>query len=282
MGLIASVRKKARPMARFGCFSIGTVYVLVGVLALLALSGILIEAADEERMVYVMLGIPGGALLIWSIVAGMFAYLLWRLAEAVTDPYEFGSDWKGLAHRTGIALTGLSYGFVAVGAARIARGPGGNGEQSEEQQQLMVSHILGWPAGPWIVGAAGVAVAIVALAQFVVLIRRAYLLEIDVDALSRTLRRAVHVLAWAGYSARAVILAVLGYFLVRGAYRTDAELVGDTDTAFDFIGGGLVGDSAFFLVAIGTIAYGAYMYMCGAFYKFETTSGAAQTSSSSS
>jgi hypothetical protein len=146
----------------------------------------------------------------------------------------------------------------------------------------MVSHILGWPAGPWIIGATGLAIGIVAVAQFVVLIRRAYLLEIDVDALSRTLRRAVHVLAWAGYSARAVILGVLGFFLVRGAYRADAELVGDTDTAFDFIGGGLVGDSAFFLVAIGTIAYGAYMFVCGAFYRFEATSGAAQISSSRS
>jgi len=32
--------------------AIGTVYVLVGALALLALSGLLIEAADEERAAF--------------------------------------------------------------------------------------------------------------------------------------------------------------------------------------------------------------------------------------
>lgn len=268
MGLLDSVRKKARPLARFGCFSIGTVYVLVGGLALLALSGILIEAADEERMIYLLLAMPGGAWVIWTIVAGMLAYLLWRLAEAIADPYALGSDWKGLAYRTGVALTGLSYGFVAFAAARIARGTGGNGEQSEEQQQLFVSQILAWPAGPWLVGAAGLAVAAVGLGQFVLLIRRGYTVEIDMER-SRTLRTLVHLLAWPGYSARGVILAVLGYFLVLGAYRSDPELVGDTDTAFDFIGGGLIGDTAFFLVAVGTIAYGTYMYLCGTYYKFE-------------
>jgi hypothetical protein len=49
MARVGSLRNAARLLARIGCVAIGTVYVLVGVLALLALSGRLIEAADEER-----------------------------------------------------------------------------------------------------------------------------------------------------------------------------------------------------------------------------------------
>lgn len=45
--------------------------------------------------------------------------------------------------------------------------------------------------------------------------------------------------------------------------------MGDTDTAFDFIGGGVVGDSAFFVVALGTIAYGLFMLANARYYQFE-------------
>jgi hypothetical protein len=79
----------------------------------------------------------------------------------------------------------------------------------------------------------------------------------------------LHGLAWYGYAARGVILCVLGYFLLTAGMTHDAAAAGDTDTAFDFIGGGLVGDSAFFLVALGTVAYGVFMYCCAAYYRFD-------------
>ena len=80
------LRRKARPLARVGCLSIGTVYVLVGTLALLALSGVLIEAADEDRLFDLLRGLPGGTLLIWLIVFGLSGYVIWRVAEALADP----------------------------------------------------------------------------------------------------------------------------------------------------------------------------------------------------
>ncbi len=77
-------------------------------------------------------------------------------------------------------------------------------------------------------------------------------------------------LSAAGYSARGVILCVLAWFLLDGAIRSDPKAVGDTDTAFDFIGGGIVGDSAFAVVALGTIAYGIFMYVNAWHYKFDS------------
>jgi hypothetical protein len=270
--MLRKLKRGARPLARFGCFSIGTVYVLVGLLALLALSGIFTGSADEDRMVHVLMRVPGGVVLIWGIVAGLAGWVLWRTAEALTDPYEFGSDWKGLACRAGVALSGLAYGLLAFSAGRIAHGGPGtsqNGEEAEEQQQLLVGQVLEWPFGAWLIGVVAVGIAGVAIGQFVLLARRGYLMEVDVDALPRGGRRTLDLLAWTGYSARAVILAVLAYFLMSAAYTANPEEAGDTDTAFDFIGGGWIGDTAFAIVAIGTIAYGLYMYLCGAFYRFE-------------
>ncbi len=261
----------ARPLARIGCLSIGTVYVLVGTLALLALSGRLIEAADEERVVQLLMGIPGGPAVIWAIVVGAAAYVVWRVIEAVSDPYGFGADWRGLARRAGVASSAIGYALIAFTTARIAIGTGGGGrDAAEEQQQFVVARVLAWPGGELLVGIAGVVLAVVGIAQFVLVARRGYATEIQIEPQSEFGERMTHFLAWYGYSARGVILCVLAWFFLDGAISSDARAVGDTDTAFDFIGGGVVGDSAFAVVAVGTIAYGIFMYMNAWNYKFDS------------
>jgi hypothetical protein len=269
MGMIKSLRKAARPVARVGCVSIGTVYALVGVLALLALSGVFTGSADEDRMVHVLKGVPGGQIVIWAIVLGLLGYVGWRLLEVIADPYEFGSHGRGLAIRIGVGLSALAYGVLAFSAAQIAVTGSANGEDAEVQQQMLVGRVLEWPGGMWWVGGAGILLAAAAVLQLGLIARRSYTIELCLDDMSGTTRTLTHVLAWAGYAARSVILGVLGYFLIRAAYRHDPEEVGDTDTAFDFIGGGVIGDSAFFLVALGTVGYGMFMYLNAVYYRFE-------------
>jgi hypothetical protein len=273
MSLASRLRKHTRPIARWGCVAIGTVYVLVGVVALLALSGVFTDHADENRIVRVVMEWPGGTVLIWTIIAGLVGYVIWRVIEVFADPYEFGSHLRGLAIRTGVGLSGLAYGIVAFSAARIALGAPGTTETSEQEQQRMVAEILAWPGGPWWVGLAGAVLWIFAVLQIVLIVRRSYTIEIDLDKRSPAVRRVIHTLAWAGYSARGVILGVIGYFLVKAAATLNPEEVGDTDTAFDFIGGGIVGDSAFFLVAVATVGYGVFMYLNAAFYRFRKAPG---------
>jgi hypothetical protein len=268
MSLAARLRKHTRPIARWGCVAIGTVYVLVGSVALLALAGVFTDHADENRIIRVVMEWPGGSLLIWTIIAGLLGYVIWRVIEVFVDPYEFGSDARGLATRIGIGLSGMAYGIVAFSAARIALGAPGTNESSEQEQQRLVAEILAWPGGPWWVGLAGGVLGVFAVVQIVLIVRRSYTLEINMDDRSPAMRRLIHGLAAAGYAARSVILAVLGYFLVKAATTRNPEEVGDTDTAFDFIGGGVVGDSAFFVVAVATVGYGIFMYLCAAFYRF--------------
>lgn len=267
--MLDSLRRRARPLARYGCASIGTVYVLVGTLALLALAGILTGQADEDRMIYVVLDVPGGALLVWAIIVGLLGYVLWRTVEALTDPHELGSDIVGVGKRLGIAVSATTYGLLALSAARIALGGGsGRGDASEQAQEQLVARVFEWPGGVWLVGLAGVIVVSVAVGQVVIASRRGYARWIRLERCAAGMRRVIRTVAWYGYSARAAILAVLGYFLLQAAAQHDPSAVGDTDTAFDFIGGGVVGDSAFFVVALGTVAYGVFMYLNAAYYQF--------------
>ncbi|MDQ3365939.1 MAG: DUF1206 domain-containing protein [Myxococcota bacterium] len=269
MSLLEQIRKHARPIARWGCVAIGTVYLLVGSLALVALSGRFTGHADEQRIIRVVLEWPGGFLIIWAIVVGLAGYALWRIVEVFADPYEYGTAATGILKRLGVGLTGLGYGLVAYSAGAIALGPRGTSESSEQQQQSLVADVLAWPGGAWWVGAAGVIVIGFGGVQYWMIAKRSYAVEIDLKRRSRAVRVVIHVLAWAGYAARGIILGVLGYFLVRSAVTHDPTAVGDTDTAFDFIGGGVAGDTAFFFVALATAGYGIFMYLSAAFYRFE-------------
>jgi hypothetical protein len=267
--------RRLRVLARFGCVAIGTVYVLIGGVALLALSGRMIEHADEDRIIYVLMGLPGGPVVVWTIIAGAGAYVVWRGIELVDDPYEFGRDWKGILKRACVGLSALGYGLLAFSAARIAYGfSGGVRDAAERDQQLLIAHALLWPAGGLLVGIAGLALTVIGVMQFALVLRRSYAVEIAIEPRSDRVEAILHGLAWYGYSARGVILCVLGYFLMKAAVTGNAGAAGDTDTAFDFIGGGVIGDSAFFIVALGTVAYGIFMYCCAVYYQFEAAAPA--------
>jgi hypothetical protein len=59
---------------------------------------------------------------------------------------------------------------------------------------------------------------------------------------------------------------VLGACLAKAAWASDPSKVRDTDSAFDFLGS--LNHKAFAAVAIGTIAYGAFLWINAAFYRF--------------
>lgn len=268
MTLLDRLSRATRPLAIVGCVSIGTVYVLVGTLALLALSGHWQGSADEKRMVYLLMESPVGLAVLVSITLGLAGYALWRALEVVTDPYVHGEEGTGWLHRATAAVSALGYGAIAFSIARILVSEGGGRETSEDTQQALVARVFDWPAGAWLVAAIGVLVVAAGVGQFVVLGRRSYRSDVRMDDASPQARRAVDALAWYGYASRGVILSILGYFLIVSATTRNAEAAGDTDTAFDFIGGGLIGDWAFFVVAVGTIAYGLFMYACAKYYRF--------------
>jgi hypothetical protein len=268
MSAKGTIRPVAKVLARVGLVSIGTVYVLIGVWALLALLRVARPAADEERILQRLVEMPLGRPAIAAIAAGALSYILWLLFEAVFDPYDFGRTAKGVTERIGIGLSTLAYGVIVSAALKVL---GGSGGQGEAQQQRLVDRVLELPVGRWLVGAVGLLVALAGLYQLKYVYDGDHRRHLELDGRGRFARRLFDVLAWAGYGARCVILAVLGGFLLKAAWSFDPNAVGDTDSAFDFLGlgGGPVGNALFSVVAVGTISYGLFMYANAVYFRFE-------------
>lgn len=244
----------------YGCLSTGLIYTGIGVVAILSFLKVRHGGADESSLMAILNDHLAGKVLLWLILLGTLSYIGWRIYEAITDPYGYGKSRVGLSKRTGIGLSAIADILIASSAIRIILGAHNiqvDGQPVEERQ--MVSNLLDEPWGAWVVVSIGVIYLITDIVQLIYGITRGYQERIDIEHFHRGVRNTIHILAWAGYLARGVILGIIGFFVIKAGVLKSARHVVNTDKAFDFIGDE-VGHVYFILVAIGTICYGLFMF----------------------
>ena len=102
------------PLARFGFAAKGVVYMIIGVLAVLAAFGDRGEQTTDSRgALQEVLTQPFGQVLLGVIAVGLFGYAAWRFVQAIFDTENKGSDAKGIFTRIGYAGIGVLYASLA-------------------------------------------------------------------------------------------------------------------------------------------------------------------------
>src|SRR5919112_5317329 len=111
-----------RALARLGFAAIGVVYVLMGVLALMAAVGRNQGdvGADKEDAVKRLQDLPAGSALLGLIAVGLVGYIIWRFTQAIRDTEGNGSSAKGWSKRLWYICSGLFYSGLALYAGRLA------------------------------------------------------------------------------------------------------------------------------------------------------------------
>lgn len=250
----------------YGCISTGLSYIGVGTIAMLSFLKVREGGADESSMLAILNEVIIGKILLWIIMVGTACYIVWRIFEAVTDPYGYGKDFGGLGKRTGIALSTFADLLIVYAAIKVLLGIGDiqqTGEPHEERE--FVSELLTESWGSSAVTAMGVVVLVAAVVQLVYGVTRGYKERLDIDHYSMAGKAIIHFLAWVGYCSRGIIVGIVGFFLLKAAFTRESEYVVNTDKAFDFIGDE-VGYVYFILVALGTVCYGVFMIIHGIAY----------------
>ena len=245
-----------KALARLGFAAIGVVYLLMGVLALLAALGQRQGARpDKEEAVQRLQEVPGGSVLLGIIAVGLLGYIVWRFTQAIRDTEGKGSGAKGLGTRLWFAASGLFYSGLAVYAGRLAlhgrTGKGGDAPQS------LTAKVLGWPGGDWLILLVGVVVIGIGLFQVYRAFSGRFKSDVNASSLSATQQQVVYRAAQVGLTARSIVVALIGYFLVQAGQQSRAGAVGSTDEAFDLLAA--MGPAALGAVAAGLVAYGLYM-----------------------
>jgi hypothetical protein len=250
----------------YGCVSTGMIYLGIGMVAILSFFKLKEGGADESSLFAFLNEYHSGKVVVWIILLGTVSYIFWRIYESFTDPYDYGRTFIGLSKRIGIALSSIADILIAHSAVIILLGASNVSPSGHPEQQQELAHdMLSQRNGDLLVVIVGCIVLITAAVQFLYGITRGYKERLDIAHFGEGVKTFIHVVAWAGYFCRGVIIGIIGFFIFKAGIMDDATLVVNTDKAFDFIGD-QVGHFYFIATALGTISYAVFMFVLGVTY----------------
>jgi hypothetical protein len=240
-------------IGRFGLLAQGVSFLIVAYLALELALGLGGDAKSRQGALATLTDERGGTFILILLALGFAGYAIWRLAQALFDRGNEGDDPPGLAKRAGqLGKAAIYIGLTWATVALIVRGH----ESGGNEEQKATGGVFDWPAGRWLVGAAGVAIFAVALYQVYRAISRKYMDEMESHKVTEDARRVLEPLGSFGILSRAIVFGLIGVFVVKAAIEFDPKEAIGLDGALQKLanapyGGFLLGGTAIGLAAFG-------------------------------
>lgn len=246
-------------LPRLGYGVRGLLYATVGFLALQVALGAGGMTTDIPGAIATT-GTQGlGKVTLAIIALGLTGYSLWGFVRAVFDPLGRGTSLKGLAERGGYLVSGLVYGTLILPTVRLVLGAGRGGETDTED---WTAWLLSQPYGSWVVAGIGIVAIIGSLGQAWQAVTASFKKDFKEGEMSeRELTWAVRAGRF-GLASRAVVFAILGFFLVQAAWRVDPNEVRGLDGALHALAQQSSGQLLLATVAFGLIVFGVYSAAC--------------------
>lgn len=211
--------ERSRPfelLVRAGFGTRAVTYGVVGAIALALALGVGPEPAapNQQGALAVIAKAPLGRVAVAVAAAGLLAYALWKFGQAVFGRGPEGGGDSDLKGRVASAGGGVVYlGFFVV-ALRILFGSSSSGSSAPSKD---TAGVLGWPGGPVLVGIAGAVLIGISLYQVYDALCGGFADDSKLGEMSPPVRRLFMVLGRVGLVARALVFALVGYFVLRAA-----------------------------------------------------------------
>ncbi|MGE5414787.1 MAG: DUF1206 domain-containing protein [Syntrophomonadaceae bacterium] len=234
---------------RFGFGALGAVYVALGIVsARVALVGARRRDRGMGSALRFLLDQPHGAWILGAVVAGLAAIAIAHLVEAAVG--------RGAAlRRMGLAINAVGYGALAWTATRLLLHVR---EEDASLPRAGVSWLLGERWGPAALEIVGAAVAAGGLWELWQGLRGR--LTFRRDLLPRRLARLLAGVARFGLAVRGLLLAAVGYFIVRAAEELDPARVRTMSGALRSLSHAATGPILAAVLALGLAAYGVHLW----------------------
>jgi Domain of Unknown Function (DUF1206) len=240
---------------RVGLASFGLVHLLIAWIALQTAWSHESQSANSSGALRELAQQPLGKVLVWVVVVGLLALVLWQVVEAIWG-HSSEEGKKRLVKRLSSAGRAVVYAALAFSAFGIVTGSGG-GSSSLDSQTADLMSVTG---GQLIVGLIGLGVAAVGIVFVVRGFKASFTHHLQPRATSGNSGRIVVRLGQAGYVAKGVSLAVVGSLFLAAAWTYDAQKAGGLDVALSTLLDQPYGRWLLTLVALGFAAFGAYCF----------------------
>ena len=252
--------RRLETWARLGYAARGIVYLVLGWIALS--SG---KAMSTSETVQAVDDLPGGGPLLAVLTLGLFGYGLYKLYTAALDLDDDGHDAKGAVKRTARAAGGLAYWFLSFLAAQQLFGSNkgaaeaGQSSGSSGSGQQAATDVASATGGDTLLMVIGVAVLALAASQFFIAFKAKFMEEMP--GAPSWVKPAGQV----GYAARAIIVAIVGYFAIKAGL--DGERVRNFGDALATVRDNY--ETLFKIIAAGLILFGLVSLMMARFRRIE-------------
>jgi hypothetical protein len=245
-------------LARVGLVAKGVSYALVGALALKLAADSGGKATSRQGALHTLAQHSFGKFVLVVLAFGFAAYAIWRFAQAFFDKNNDGDGAKGLAKRAGYFGRGAIYAGLTYSTIKIISG---SAEQSQNQKaHKTAATVLSWPAGKWIVGAAGLALIGVGLWNGYRALEKKFLKNWKTEQMSASAQRWGTRSGVVGLSARMVVFALIGIFVVKAAHDYNPREAIGLDGALQKLASQSYGSWLLGIVAAGLLAYAVFCF----------------------
>lgn len=255
------VKKSMQHTAIVGFIAKGLIYVVAGILSLLAALNMGGESSGTNQALLFVKKQAFGQFLLTALGVGLLCYAYWMFVRSIKNPENIGGGKMEVFMRIGIFITSLVYTFLALLAFYHLFSA--SGENSGEQYLDFL--------GPTTVSILFIVIGIILAAQAVILVIGVFKGGV-MDQFNLEGHKGSHIIRMGGkfgFYSRAFIVFIIAYFFLRaGVYTGSHEIKGIAD-AFSFLDQSLTGRILMTFTAIGFVSYGLFFILLSRYRTFE-------------
>ena len=242
-------------LTRIGFVARGVIYAIIGWLAIeVATNTAPSSPTNQKGALETIDKQPLGHWLLIVVAIGLGAYAIWRFVQAYAGHGPEGGGDASKFGRIAAAASGCGYAAMCVLAVSILMG---SSSQSSSPHKSAAG-VLGWPAGQWIVGIAGLIFLGVGLFQGYKGVTLKFLDEDKTEQMGRLTERWITIMGVVGHLARMVAFGLIGVFVVKAAVDYAPKNAVGLDGALERLARQSYGTFLLAVVAAGLIGFGVY------------------------
>jgi hypothetical protein len=245
-----------RTLARFGFYTKGFIFLVVGALAMLVAFGQPGgELADPSGALETIARQSYGRVLLIIFVVGAIGHGAWNVLRGVADIDDAGGGWLGILKRIIAGIVGAFYLWLAwtawnlITAEQIV-------DRNGEIPRTMAAIMLALPLGAALMFLIGLIVVGAGFHECYSGVTGKYKDAFRLFAADIKHRRIITILGVLSFTARALLLVLVGYFFIAAAWHNDPNDAAGLDGALAALAQQSHGKILLFITATGLICHG--------------------------
>ena len=256
------MKKSLKTTAIIGFISKGSIYLVIGLLSLLAALNMGGESSGTNQALKFLKKQPFGQVLLLVLGTGLLCYSFWMFVRCFKDPENIGNSKNGKMMRFGIFTTGLVYTFLSFLTFYHLFTYSPEGNSGSRYINLL---------GPSLVSILFIGIGVILVVQAIFLIvgviKGGLLDQFNLEG--RKGSYMMRLVGKFGFFSRAFIVGIIAYFFLRaGMYSGSHEIKGIQD-AFSFLDQSQFGTVLMIITSAGFISYGLFFIFLSRYRTFE-------------